>query len=294
MAASFTMRQLIEAGVHFGHKTKRWNPQMAPYIYGVRNDTHIVDLGKTVPMLRQALHAIEDTVADGGRVLFVGTKRQASDIVAQSAKDCGMYYINMRWLGGLLTNWKTIMSSIRRLKDFEAKLTDENYGLTKKERLQLSRECEKLEKSLGGIKDMGRLPDIIFIIDTNKEDLAVLEAVKLSIPIVAVVDTNAKIEGITFPIPGNDDATRAIQLYCDLVAGAVRKGAERRGIEKGIDFGAAAEPVAEEIIEQPKAAEDDGKKVVSTTKKAARAETGKKAAAKKAAAKDEPETDTAA
>lgn len=278
-AKAFDMRQLIEAGVHFGHKTKRWNPQMAPYIYGVRNDTHIIDLGKTVPMLSRALNAVEEVVAGGGRVLFVGTKRQASDIVAQAASDCGMYYINMRWLGGLLTNWKTIMSSIRRLKEFEARLGEEQSGFTKKELLDLSRQKEKLEKSLGGIKDMGRLPDLIFIIDTNKEDLAVAEAVKLNIPIVAVVDTNAKIEGITFPIPGNDDATRAIQLYCDLVAGAVRKGLDKRGASSDEDLGEAAEPVME-VIQEEKPAEDE-KKVVATTKKAARAEAGKKASSKK-------------
>ncbi len=269
---------------------------MAPYIYGVRNDTHIIDLGKTVPMLHRALNAVEEIVAGGGRVLFVGTKRQASDIVAQSARDCGMYYINMRWLGGLLTNWKTITTSIRRLKEFEAKLAEENIGLTKKERLEISRQCEKLEKSLGGIKDMGRLPDIIFIIDTNKEDLAVMEAVKLNIPIIAVVDTNAKIEGITFPVPGNDDATRAIQLYCDLIAGAVRKGAERRGVNSGADLGASAAPEAE-FLEEVKGDEPSkgDKKVVSTTKKAARAESGKKASGRKNEKPlGTPETDTAA
>lgn len=277
MSANFSMRELIEAGVHFGHKTKRWNPVMAPYIYGVRNDTHIIDLGQTVPMLHRALKAARDTASKNGKVLFVGTKRQASDIVAEAAKSCGQYYINQRWLGGLLTNWETIQGSIRRLKKLEDQLSkgEHSVRLTKKEILGLTREQEKLEKSLGGIKDMNGIPDLIFIIDTCKEDLAVLEAKKLGIPTIAVVDTNADITGITYPIPGNDDATRAIQLYCDLVAGAVRDGRAD-----------APQPVFRQQVErhkpkeEVKKVEEEPKKAKSTTKKGAMAEEAKKVSGK--------------
>lgn len=235
---AFNMRELIEAGVHFGHKTKRWNPRMAPYLYGVRNDIHIIDLGKTVPMLHQALAAVRNTVAGNGRILFVGTKRQAADPIAEAAKRCGQYYINQRWLGGLLTNWSTIQVSIRTLRKLEEQLTQVNSGFTKKELLSLSRQRDKLEASLGGIKEMGGLPDMLFIIDTNKEDLAVKEAQKLGIPIIAIVDSNCSVEGITYPIPGNDDSTRAIRLYCRLLSDAVLSGIQQSMTASGADLGA--------------------------------------------------------
>ncbi len=234
---AFNMRELIEAGVHFGHKTKRWNPRMAPYIFGVRNDIHIIDLGKTVPMLHQALTAIRDVVAQNGRILFVGTKRQAADPIAEAAKRCGQYYINMRWLGGLLTNWNTIQVSIKALRKLEEQLAGPNAGFTKKELLSMSRQRDKLEASLGGIKDMGGRPDLIFIIDTNKEDLAVKEAQKLGIPIVAIIDSNCSVDGITYPIPGNDDSTRAIRLYCRLISDAVLGGLQQSMVSSGADLG---------------------------------------------------------
>ena len=250
----FTMRQLLEAGVHFGHQTHRWNPKMAPFIFGDRNNIHIIDLSKSVPMLHQALVAVRDIVGSGGRVLFVGTKRQASDLVAEAANRCGQYYVNHRWLGGTLTNWKTISNSIRRLKTLEEMLAGETTGLTKKELLRLTRERDKLERSLGGIKDMGGLPDIVFIIDTIKEQIAVQEAVKLHIPVVAVVDTNCDPAGITYPIPGNDDAARAITLYCDLIARAVLDGISQSQAASGIDVGEREEPGAELLGELPEAA----------------------------------------
>ena len=222
---TFSMRELIDAGVHFGHKTKRWNPRMAPFIYGTRNDIHIIDLQQTVPMLHRALGVVRSTVAKNGRILFVGTKRQASDEIAAAAKRCGQYYVNNRWLGGMLTNWSTIQNSIRQLRKYEELLGDaENSGLTKKELLQARRARDKLDRSLGGIRDMGGKPDLLFIIDTNREDLAVKEAQKLGIPIVAIIDTNCTTEEIDFPIPGNDDATRAIKLYCKLISDAALSG----------------------------------------------------------------------
>src|SRR5258705_6577587 len=217
----FSLRQLLEAGAHFGHRPQRWNPKMAPYLFGVRNDIHIIDLTQTVPLLHQALLAMRDAVAGGGRVLFVGTKRQASDPIAAAAKRCAQYYVNHRWLGGTLTNWQTISNSIKRLRNFEETLNAGAQGLTKKEILNLTRERDKLERALGGIKDMGGLPDILFVIDTNKEAIAIQEANKLGIPVVAIVDSNSNPEGIAYPIPGNDDASRALVLYCDLVARAV-------------------------------------------------------------------------
>ncbi len=241
----FTMRQLLEAGVHFGHQTHRWNPKMKPYIFGVRNNIHIIDLAKTVPLLHEALVAVSDIVARGGRVLFVGTKRQASEIVAQAAENCAQYYINHRWLGGTLTNWKTVSHSIRRLKELEELIKGDTQGLTKKELLNLTRERDKLNTALGGIKEMGGLPDLLFIIDTNKEAIALAEGRKLGIPIVAVVDTNCDPDGIDYIIPGNDDAGRAITLYCDLVSRAVLDGIERAQGEAGIDIGEAVEPPAE-------------------------------------------------
>ena len=234
----FTMRQLLEAGVHFGHHTRRWNPRMASYLYGVRNQVHIIDLQQTVPMLDRALRAVRDVTAAGGRVLFVGTKRAASEYVADSAKRCGQYYVNHRWLGGTLTNWKTITGSIKRLRQIEEMVAGNTSGLTKKEVLNITRDQEKLERALGGIKEMGGLPDILFIIDTNKEKLAVEEATKLNIPVVAILDSNSDPAGVTFPIPGNDDAIRAITLYCDLVSGAVLDGISAEMAASGADIGA--------------------------------------------------------
>ncbi|TVR82289.1 MAG: 30S ribosomal protein S2 [Rhodospirillales bacterium] len=238
---TFTMRQLLEAGVHFGHTTRRWNPKMEPYLFGVRNGIHIIDLGQTVPMLYRALAAIRDVVANGGRVLLVGTKRQASDVVAEAANRCGQYYVNHRWLGGMLTNWRTISHSIRRLRDLESQLAEGISGLTKKETLQLQRERDKLERALGGIKEMAGLPDMLFIIDTNKEDIAVAEANKLGIPVAAVLDSNSDPSGINYPIPGNDDALRAIHLYCDLVVAAVLDGLQQELQASGGDVGAASD-----------------------------------------------------
>ena len=241
----FSMRQLLEAGVHFGHQTHRWNPKMAPFIFGARNNIHIVDLAQTVPLLHQALVAVKETVAGGGRVLFVGTKRQASDPIADSAKRAAQYYINHRWLGGTLTNWKTISNSIKRLRQLEETLAKEDTGLTKKETLRLTREKDKLDRALGGIKDMGGTPDIMFVIDTNKEQIAIKEARKLGIPVVAVLDTNCDPAGIDHPIPGNDDAGRAINLYCDLISRAAIEGISEAQGAAGIDIGESEEPEAE-------------------------------------------------
>ncbi len=235
----FTLRQLLEAGVHFGHHTRRWNPRMGPYLYGVRNQVHIIDLQQTVPLLDRALRAIRDVTAAGGRVLLVGTKRAAAEYVAEAARRCGQYYVNHRWLGGMLTNWKTITGSIKRLRQIDEMLAGDVQGLTKKEVLEITRDREKLERALGGIKEMGGLPDILFIIDTNKEKLAVQEAAKLGIPVVAVLDSNSDPTGVTFPIPGNDDAIRAITLYCELVSGAVLDGISAEMIASGRDIGAA-------------------------------------------------------
>ena len=243
----FTMRQLLEAGSHFGHQAHRWNPKMSTFIFGTRNNIHIIDLAQTVPMLHRALQAVSDTVANGGRVLFVGTKRQASEAVAEAAKRSAQYYVNSRWLGGMLTNWKTISGSINRLRTVDETLESGGQGLTKKERLMLSREKEKLEKALGGIKDMGGLPNLIFIIDTNKEQLAIKEAARLGIPVAAIVDTNCDPEGIAFPVPANDDAGRAIALYCDLVARAAIDGIGRSQGHSGVDLGASEEPMMEAL-----------------------------------------------
>ncbi|WP_207538396.1 30S ribosomal protein S2 [Sabulicella rubraurantiaca] len=246
-----SLRQLLEAGVHFGHHTRRWNPRMAPYIFGVRNQVHILDLQQTVPMLERALRQVRDTVAGGGRVLFVGTKKAAAEYVAEAATRCGQYYVNHRWLGGMLTNWKTITGSIKRLKEMDARLSGDVQGLTKKEILMLTREKEKLDRALGGIREMGGLPDLIFVIDVVKEKLAIEEANTLGIPVVAVVDSNADPSGIQFPIPGNDDAIRAINLYCDLVAGAVFDGISAEMTASGRDIGAMEELVPEEGAEAP-------------------------------------------
>src|SRR5256714_616908 len=245
----FSMRQLLEAGVHFGHQAHRWNPKMSEFIFGTRNNIHIIDLAQSVPALHRALQAVSDTVANGGRILFVGTKRQAQDAVAGAAKTSAQYYVNSRWLGGTLTNWKTISQSISRLRKLEEMLNaGEGQGYTKKERLTLQRERDKLDRALGGIKDMGGLPDLIFVIDTNKEDIAIKEARRLGLPVAAVVDTNCDPKGINFVVPGNDDASRAITLYCDLVAKAAIDGISRAQGELGVDTGAAAEPVVEEQL----------------------------------------------
>jgi small subunit ribosomal protein S2 len=247
----YSMRQLLEAGVHFGHQSHRWNPKMKNYIFGARNNIHIIDLAQTVPLMHQALQAVSDTVSRGGRILFVGTKRQAQDAVAQAAKRSAQYYVNSRWLGGTLTNWKTISESIKRLRKLEELLSaGEAQGYTKKERLTLTRERDKLDRALGGIKDMGGLPDLVFVIDTNKEDIAIQEAHRLNIPVAAVVDTNCDPDGITYVVPGNDDAGRAISLYCDLVAKAAIDGISRAQGDLGIDIGAAEEPLGEELPEE--------------------------------------------
>ncbi|MEC8728807.1 MAG: 30S ribosomal protein S2 [Candidatus Puniceispirillales bacterium] len=252
---SFTMRQLLEAGVHFGHHTRRWNPKMKPFIFGDRNNIHILNLQQTVPMLYQALEAISQVASNGGRVLFVGTKPSASEVVAEAAKSCGQYYVNHRWLGGMLTNWSTVSQSIRRLREMDERLSGEEVNaLTKKETLTLTRERDKLEKTLGGIKEMGGLPDLLFIIDTNKEDIAVKEANVLNIPVVAVVDSNADPDGVDYVIPGNDDALRAISLYCDLVAGSVIEGLKTEMIRSGTDVGEEVAPMEETIASEEPAA----------------------------------------
>ncbi|MEO0878994.1 MAG: 30S ribosomal protein S2 [Pseudomonadota bacterium] len=250
----FSMRQLLEAGVHFGHQTHRWDPKMKQYIFGDRNGIHIVDLSQTVPLLHQALVKIREVVAGGGRVLMVGTKRQAQAPIAEAAQRCAQYFMNVRWLGGTLTNWETISASIRRLKDMEERLDSGGAGLTKKEQLQLTREREKLDASLGGIRELGGLPDLLFVIDVKKEQIAIKEAKKLGIPVVAVVDTNCDPDGVDFVIPGNDDASRAISLYCNLVADAVIDGISESQSALGVDLGAMEEaPVEPAVAEAPPA-----------------------------------------
>ena len=250
MAVDFSMRQLLEAGVHFGHQTQRWNPRMGEYIYGDRNGIHIMDLTQTVPMLDQALKVISDTVAKGGRILFVGTKRQAQRPIAEAAEKCAQYYMNHRWLGGTLTNWQTVSQSINRLKAIDEKMEAGAEGLTKKERLGMERDQGKLQASLGGIREMGGVPDLLFVIDVNKEDLAVAEANKLGIPVVAVVDTNCSPDGVDYMIPGNDDAARAIALYCDLAARAALEGMSAQLGAAGVDLGAMTDAPAEEALEE--------------------------------------------
>ncbi|PTS88376.1 MULTISPECIES: 30S ribosomal protein S2 [unclassified Caulobacter] len=251
----FSMRQLLEAGAHFGHQTHRWNPKMDRYIFGSRSNIHIIDLSQSIPLLHQALVKVREVAAAGGRVLFVGTKRQASDPVATAAKRCAQYYVNHRWLGGTLTNWRTVSGSIARLRELEGVLAGEGQGRSKKELLQLTRERDKLELSLGGIKDMGGIPDIMFVIDTNKEAIAILEARKLNIPVIAILDTNCDPDGITYPIPGNDDAARALQLYCDLIADAVLDGLAAGQASSGVDLGASVAPMeptlARELTPEP-------------------------------------------
>jgi small subunit ribosomal protein S2 len=244
----FSMRQLLEAGVHFGHQKHRWNPKMERFIFGVRNDIHILDLSQSVPMLQRALQLVSDTVADGGRVLFVGTKRQAAPVVAEAARQSAQYFVNSRWLGGTLTNWQTISNSIARLRTLEAQEADGFEGLTKKERLLLDRERERLERDLGGIKDMGNLPSLLFVIDTNKEANAIKEARRLGIPVIAIVDTNSDPDTVDFPVPGNDDASRALELYCSLISKAAIDGIGRSSAGRGADLGAAEVAPEEPVL----------------------------------------------
>ncbi|MAZ01880.1 MAG: 30S ribosomal protein S2 [Sneathiella sp.] len=275
---TFTMRQLLEAGVHFGHQSRRWNPKMGPYIFGARNKIHILDLQQTVPMLYQALKVVRDTVAGGGRVLFVGTKRQASEVVAESAKQCAQFYVNHRWLGGMLTNWKTVSESIKRLHKLEEQLAEEHTGLTKKEVLKMTRERDKLERALGGIKEMGGLPNVIVVIDTNKEELAVQEANKLGIPVVAILDSNSDPDGITYPVPGNDDALRAISLYCDLFKQAVIDGISMEMASQGTDLGASEAPALSEDLPEEEKAEEAAPEATEEASESAPAESKEESA----------------
>jgi small subunit ribosomal protein S2 len=253
----FSMRQLLEAGAHFGHQTHRWNPKMDKYIFGSRSNIHIIDLSQSIPLLHQALVKVREVAAGGGRILFVGTKRQASEPIATAAKRCAQYYVNHRWLGGTLTNWRTVSGSIARLRELDGVISGEGQGRSKKELLQLTRERDKLELSLGGIKDMGGIPDLMFVIDTNKEAIAIQEARKLNIPVIAILDTNSNPDGITYPIPGNDDAARAIQLYCDLMADSVLDGLAAGQSAAGVDLGASEAPIEPTLARElaPKAAQ---------------------------------------
>ena len=243
-----TLQQLIEAGAHFGHQTHRWNPKMKPYIFGARNSVHILDLSQSVPLFARALDFIANAVSAGGKVLFVGTKRQAQEPIAEAARASGQHFVNHRWLGGMLTNWKTISNSIRRMKTLEEQLGGDTAGFTKKEVLQMTREHIKLELSLGGIRDMGGIPDVMFVIDANKEELAIKEANVLGIPVVAILDSNVDPSNIAFPVPGNDDAARAIRLYCESVAAAATKGGQDASVAAGADLGAAVAPPVEQIV----------------------------------------------
>ena len=254
-ATTVTMQQLIEAGAHFGHQTHRWNPRMKPYIFGNRNGVHIIDLSQTVPLFARALDFVEQTVKAGGKVLFVGTKRQAQEPIAEAARACGQHFVNHRWLGGMLTNWKTISQSIKRMKTLEEQLSGDTSGFTKKEVLQLTRERDKLELSLGGIRDMGGIPDVMFVIDANKEDLAIKEAAVLGIPVIGVLDTNVDPTGIAFPVPGNDEASRAVRLYCQAIGDAAIAGKGGAVMSSGEDVGAMAEPPAEPAATQAPAVE---------------------------------------
>ncbi len=281
---SFTMRQLLEAGVHFGHHTRRWNPKMAPFIFGVRNKIHIIDLQQTVPMLYRAMQAARDVSTSGGRVLFVGTKRQASRPIAEAAKRCGQYYVNHRWLGGMLTNWKTASVSIRRLRELDELLTKDDVGFTKKELLKIERERDKLDRSLGGIRELGSLPDILFVIDTVKESIAVQEANKLGIPVVAVIDSNSNPDHITYPIPGNDDSMRAIELYCSLFADTVLDGLQEAVAASAGDVGAMEETLREVLPAETPAKESEKTPEKAIPKAAVEETPAAAAAAPKAAA----------
>ncbi len=294
----FSMRQLLEAGAHFGHQTHRWNPKMERFIFGSRANIHIIDLSQSIPLLHQALLKVREVAAGGGRVLFVGTKRQASEPVATAAKRCAQYYVNHRWLGGTLTNWRTISGSIARLRELEGVLDGHGEGRTKKELLQLTREREKLELSLGGIKDMGGIPDLMFVIDTNKEAIAILEAKKLGIPVIAILDTNSDPDGIAYPVPGNDDAARALQLYCDLVADTVLDGLAAGQAAMGVDLGAAERPVEPALKSTAAEQADAGEAAAPVVDEelAAQMEAGKPAAeaAPEAAAEEAPAPEAAA
>ncbi len=258
----FSLRQLLEAGVHFGHQTKRWNPKMEPYLYGSKNGIHIIDLTQTVPMLDRALEMVKETTSRGGRVLFVGTKRQAQKPIAEAADKCAQYYMNHRWLGGTLTNWKTVSNSINRLKQIDSAMEEGTDGLTKKERLGMERDQSKLQASLGGIREMGGTPEVLFVIDVNKEDLAVAEANKLGIPVVAVVDSNCSPEGIDYPIPGNDDASRAISFYCDLIARAALAGMSAQLGDSGVDLGESDEaPLEAALLDESDVSDEKAKKI---------------------------------
>ncbi|WNO52513.1 30S ribosomal protein S2 [Stakelama saccharophila] len=272
-----TMQQLLESGAHFGHQTHRWNPKMKPYIFGDRNGVHIIDLSQTVPLFARALDFISQTVASGGKVLFVGTKRQAQQPIAEAALRSGQHFVNHRWLGGMLTNWKTISGSIKRLKNIEETLSGDTHGFTKKEVLQMTRERDKLELSLGGIRDMNGLPDIMFVIDANKEELAIKEANTLGIPVVAVLDTNVSPDGIAFPVPANDDASRAIRLYCEAIAVAASRGGQDAMSRSGADVGAMAEPPAEAALSEAPEAPAEAPKQPAAEAKPAAAEAEKKA-----------------
>ncbi len=257
----FSMRQLLEAGAHFGHQTHRWNPKMEPYIFGVRSNIHIIDLSQTVPLLHQAMVKMRDVAASGGRILFVGTKRQASQPIKEAAERCAQYYVNHRWLGGMLTNWQTITNSIGRLRELEGMLENaDQSGLTKKEILMLSRERDKLDRALGGIKDMGKIPDLIFVIDTTKETIAIKEARKLGIPVIALLDTNCNPDDVDLPIPANDDAVRSISLFCDLMADAVLDGMTEGAVASGVDIGAAENPVETALEAEPVAVTEETQK----------------------------------
>ena len=280
----FNMRQLLEAGVHFGHQTHRWNPRMATYIYGARSGIHIIDLAQTVPLLHQALVQVRDVVSGGGRVLFVGTKRQAQEPIKDAAKRSAQYFIASRWLGGTLTNWKTISNSIRRLRQLDELLASESQGFTKRERLSLTRERDKLELALGGIKDMGGLPDIMFVIDTNKEAIAIKEANRLGIPVIAILDSNCSPDGVTYPIPGNDDAGRALSLYCDLIARAVIEGISVSQSSAGIDVGELEAPVDVEVPAEAEAPAEPAAEAPAEASAKAKTETGAEAPAEAGAA----------
>ena len=255
-APTVSLQALLEAGAHFGHQTHRWNPKMKPYIFGDRNGVHILDLSQTVPLFARALDFVSQSVSNGGKVLFVGTKRQAQDPIADAARRSNQHFVNHRWLGGMLTNWKTISNSIKRFKSLEEQLSGDTAGLTKKEVLQLTRERDKFELSLGGIRDMGGIPDVMFVIDANKEELAIKEANTLGIPVVAILDSNVSPDGIAFPIPANDDASRAIRLYCDAIATAATRGNQGAQAQRGVDLGAMDEPPAEEALAAEPVAED--------------------------------------
>lgn len=259
---SFTLRQLLEAGVHFGHHPRRWNPKMAPYIFGVRNGVHIIHLEKTVGLLHKALVTIHDIVSQGGRILFVGTKPQASPIIAEAAKKCGQYYVNHRWLGGMLTNWKTISHSIKRLKDLDGFLENKSeLTLTKKELLKIERERDKLDLALGGIREMGGRPDLLIVLDVNKDHIAIQEAQRLNIPVIGILDSNSNPDGVTIPIPGNDDATRSIFLYCELFANAILSGLKAEMLAAGIDMGEAVTAPDEPALAEVSSTEEPGNSV---------------------------------